>query len=53
MIDSFNSSANLGLRYFRLFEAAQDGILILNFDTGLIEDANPFLSIYLDVQKKI
>jgi len=43
MIDSFNSSENLGLRYFRLFEAAQDGILILNFDTGLIEDANPFI----------
>jgi PAS domain-containing protein len=43
MIDSFNSSENLGLRYFRLFEAAQDGILILNYDTGLIEDANPFI----------
>ena len=31
------------LRYRRLFEAAQDGILILDADTGMIEDVNPFL----------
>lgn len=31
------------LSYRRLFEAAQDGILILDFDTGSITDANPFL----------
>ena len=31
------------LRYRRLFEAAQDGILILNARTGQIEDVNPFL----------
>ena len=31
------------LRYRRLFETAQDGILILNADTGKITDANPFL----------
>jgi len=30
-------------RYRRLFEAAQDGILILNVDTGVIEDVNPFM----------
>jgi PAS domain S-box-containing protein len=30
-------------RYRRLFEAAQDGILILDADTGQIADANPFL----------
>lgn len=30
-------------RYRRLFEAAQDGILILNADTGVIEDVNPFM----------
>lgn len=30
-------------RYRRLFEAAQDGILILDFTTGTIEDVNPFL----------
>ncbi len=30
-------------KYRRLFEAAKDGILILDFDTGLIVDANPFL----------
>src|SRR5580692_6038979 len=29
--------------YRRLFEAAQEGILILNADTGQISDANPFL----------
>ena len=31
-------------RYRRLFEAAQDGILLLNADTAQIEDANPFLT---------
>ena len=30
-------------RYRRLFEAAQDGILILDAGTGLIEDVNPYL----------
>jgi PAS domain S-box-containing protein len=32
------------LSYRRLFEAAQDGILILELDTGRITDVNPFLS---------
>src|SRR5476649_2094248 len=31
------------LRYRRLFETAQDGILILDVDTGRITDVNPFL----------
>jgi two-component system cell cycle sensor histidine kinase/response regulator CckA len=31
------------LSYRRLFEAAQDGVLILDADTGRINDANPFL----------
>lgn len=31
------------LRYRRLFEAAQDGILILDAKTGMIQDVNPFL----------
>ena len=31
------------LRYRRLFEAAQDGILILDAETGAIADANPFI----------
>ncbi len=31
------------LSYRRLFEAAQDGILILDIDTGRISDVNPFL----------
>ena len=30
-------------RYRRLFEAAQDGILLINAETAQIEDANPFL----------
>ncbi|HAV10826.1 MAG TPA: hypothetical protein DCX22_04350 [Dehalococcoidia bacterium] len=32
------------VKYRRLFEAAQDGILILNGDTGHIIDANPFVT---------
>src|SRR5512138_457264 len=31
------------LRYRRLFEAAQDGILLLDAVTGAITDVNPFL----------
>jgi PAS domain S-box-containing protein len=31
------------LSYRRLFEAARDGILILDADTGRIDDANPFI----------
>ena len=38
-----NKLLNSELRYRRLFEAAQDGILILDAETGLIEDVNPFL----------
>jgi len=30
-------------RYRRLFESAQDGILLLNADTAQIEDVNPYL----------
>jgi PAS domain S-box-containing protein len=30
-------------RYRRLFETAQDGILLLNVDTAQIEDVNPYL----------
>ncbi len=36
------------LRYRRLFETAQDGILILDADNGKIIDANPFLLDLLD-----
>jgi len=31
------------IRYRRLFESAKDGILILDFETGMITDVNPFL----------
>ena len=36
------------LRYRRLFESAQDGILIVNAETGVIIDANRFLIDLLD-----
>jgi PAS domain S-box-containing protein len=35
------------MRYRRLFETAQDGILILDADTGQIIDVNPFLTAML------
>src|SRR4030042_790415 len=38
---------NSELRYRRLFEAAQEAILILNGDTGHIIDANPFVQALL------
>ncbi len=31
-------------RYFRLFESAKDGILILDAETGKLVDANPFIT---------
>jgi len=34
---------NTSLCYQRLFETTSDGVLILNADTGVIEDVNPFL----------
>ena len=37
------SLINSELRYRRLFETAQDGILILNAETGSISDVNPYL----------
>ncbi len=57
-MEKFTDSGRLGLtgeqravetlrlseaRYRRLFETAQDGILILHADTGQVVDANPFL----------
>ena len=39
------------VRYRRLFESAKDGILILDYNTGLITDANPFMSELLNYPK--
>jgi two-component system cell cycle sensor histidine kinase/response regulator CckA len=39
-------------RYRRLFEAAQDGILILDAKTGSITDVNPFLVKLLDYSRE-
>ncbi|MDO8715815.1 MAG: PAS domain S-box protein [Dehalococcoidales bacterium] len=38
-----NKLADSEVRYRRLFETAQDAILILNGDTGQITDANPYI----------
>ena len=40
------------LRYRRLFESAQDGILILDYKTGLIQDANPFITNLLGYKRE-
>ncbi len=39
-------------RYRRLFESAQDGILILDATTGLVLDVNPYLITMLDYSKE-
>ncbi|MFA5317035.1 MAG: PAS domain-containing protein [Dehalococcoidales bacterium] len=44
--------ADSEVRYRRLFEAAQDGILILNAADGKITDANPFLLDLLGYSKE-
>ena len=46
LTDPSRAQQSLGdseLRYRRLFETAQDGILILNAATGAITDVNPFM----------
>jgi PAS domain S-box-containing protein len=40
------------IRYRRLFETAKDGILILDADTGMIVDVNPFLIELLGYSKE-
>jgi two-component system, cell cycle sensor histidine kinase and response regulator CckA len=44
--------ADSELRYRRLFETAQDSILILNGDSGKIIDANPFVNELLGYKAK-
>lgn len=39
-------------RYRRIFETAQDGILLLDFKTGMILDVNKFLIDLLGFTKK-
>ena len=39
-------------RYRRLFETAKDGILLLDAETGMITDVNPFLIELLGYSKK-
>lgn len=47
-----NSDLNkLALRYTRLFETAQDGILLLDFPDGCIEDANPYILNLIEYQR--
>jgi PAS domain S-box-containing protein/putative nucleotidyltransferase with HDIG domain len=41
--ETTNDLRDSEIRYRRLFEAAQDGILILDAQTGMIEDVNPYL----------
>ena len=40
------------LRYRRLFETAQDGVLLIDFETGMIMDVNPFLIKMLGYSKE-
>jgi two-component system cell cycle sensor histidine kinase/response regulator CckA len=48
IVESMDALQASELRYRRLFETAQDGILILDADTGVIVDANPFIMSMLD-----
>ena len=40
------------VRYRRLFESAKDGILILNAETGMVVDVNPFLIELLGISRE-
>ncbi|MEI6149977.1 MAG: CHASE3 domain-containing protein, partial [bacterium] len=41
------------VRYRRLFEAARDGVLILDVETGMVVDVNPFLIELLGVTREV
>ena len=41
------------LRYRRLFEAARDGVLILDAETGMVVDVNPYLIELLGVTREV
>ena len=41
------------IRYRRLFEAAKDGILILDAETGMVLDVNPFLTELLGLSHEV
>ncbi|MDD5765712.1 MAG: PAS domain S-box protein [Candidatus Marinimicrobia bacterium] len=47
-----NTIAVSEIRYRRLFEAARDGILILDAETGIIDDVNPFLVEMLGISRE-
>ncbi|MBN1896494.1 MAG: PAS domain S-box protein [Candidatus Aenigmarchaeota archaeon] len=47
-----NTLKSSEVRYRRLFEAAQDGIILLDFDTGIILDVNKFLIDMLGYSKE-
>jgi PAS domain S-box-containing protein len=51
-IDTIDALRSSEAQYRRLFETAQDGILILDAHTGLITDVNPFLIRLLDYSRK-
>ena len=40
------------VRYRRLFEAAKDGVLILDAETGMVVDVNPFLAQLLGISRE-
>ncbi len=50
--DAAEAVLNSEVRYRRLFEAARDGILILDAETGVIVDVNPFLVEMLDLAQE-
>jgi PAS domain S-box-containing protein/putative nucleotidyltransferase with HDIG domain len=52
MTEQFITPIESELRYRRLFESAQDGILILNYESGVITDANPFITHLLGFAKE-
>jgi PAS domain S-box-containing protein len=49
---AYNMLKSSEMRYRRLFEAAQDGIILLNASTAVIEDINPYLINILGYSKE-
>ncbi len=43
MVNQSSPKITKSIRYTRLFETARDGILILSYPDGIVEDANPYI----------
>ena len=52
-LETLEALSASGLRYRRLFEASRDGVLILDAETGMVVDVNPYLIELVGVTREV